>query len=804
MNIKDILGKNLLFFDGALGTSLQKRGLQPSEVPEDWNITKPEILIEIHREYLQAGANILTINTFGASKWPFQDNNYSLEEVVFAAVNNARKAIEEHKAAQAEDASKPFFVALDIGPTGKLLKPLGDLHFDDAYEAFKAVALAGVKAGVDLALIETMSDSYELKAAILAVKESTSLPIFATASFDEQGKLLTGSNVPSFVALLEGLGVTALGINCGLGPVQMEKIVFELLECASTPVIVTPNAGLPQTHLGELVYDINAEQFGAIMRSFAEKGVSFLGGCCGTTPEHIALMTKACKGLLPKAIQPKNRTVVSSYSKALILGDDTYIVGERINPTGKARFKQALRENDLSYILREALSQEENGAHVLDVNVGLPEIDEVAVLTQLVTEIQSIVNIPLQIDTSNPEAMDKALRYYNGKALINSVNGKQESMDAVFPLMQKYGGLVIGLTLDEDGIPETAEGRLAVAEKMVTEAAKYGIDKKDLVIDVLCMAISADETSALTALEAIRLVKEKLGVRTLLGVSNSSFGLPKREAINSSLYLLAMFAGLDLAIINPNSPEMMQAYHCYRALTAKDKNFTNYIAQYADNGEKKPASSTPATAKDLTLEEAIQKGLKDEAGRLTELLLADHDPLDIINNKLIVALNIVGEGFEKGTLFLPQLLMSAEAAKSSFEAIKISLAKAGIERESKGKVLLATVKGDIHDIGKNIVKVLLENYDFQVFDLGKDVPAEHIVEKALEHDISLIGLSALMTTTVPSMDEAIKALRQKKPDCKIMVGGAVLTEEYANMIGADFYAKDAMASVSYAQKTLKI
>ncbi len=792
MKIVELLGKKIIISDGALGTMLQKNGLEMGELPEVWNITKPEVLVDIHTSYLQSGANIISTNTFGANKIKFKDTKYTVENIVKCAVNNVKTAVSQF------ENSDEKFIALNIGPTGKLLKPMGDLSFDDAYEAFKEVAILGEKEGVDLAYIETMSDTYELKSAVLAVKENTNLPVFATVTFDEKGKLLTGADVKCVVSLLEGLGVDALGINCGLGPVQMEKIVDELIEISSIPVIVTPNAGLPKSVDGDTMYDIDAEEFSDIMNRFAKKGVYVLGGCCGTTPKHIKLLSQKCKDVKLKPIMFKNTPIVSSYAKAVEIKNDTYIIGERINPTGKARFKQALRENDVDYILREAVLQQENNAHILDVNVGLPEIDEPEMLMNAVTKIQSILDIPLQIDTADTYAMEKALRYYNGKAMINSVNGKKESMEAVFPLVKKYGGVVVGLTLDENGIPDNAMDRVKIAEKIINTAKSYGIDKKDIVIDVLCMTVSSDSKAALITLEALKLVKEKLGVKTVLGVSNISFGLPCREIITANFYTLAMQAGLDLAIINPNSQEMTKSYYAYRALSNKDENFNDYIDNNSDIDVKKVVPDD-----EMTLEDAIKKGFKDKSSVIANKLLETLEPLEIINTKLIPALDYVGQGFEKGKIFLPQLLMSAEAAKNAFECIKVFMEKTGIKREKKGKIILATVKGDIHDIGKNIVKVLLENYDFEVCDLGKDVPVNVIVDKALELDIKLVGLSALMTTTVASMADTIKALKQHKPDCKIMVGGAVLTQEYADMINADFYGKDAMASVSYAQKIFK-
>lgn len=791
MGVLDILGKRILIFDGGMGSLLQEKGLGAGELPELWNIEKPEIVTDIHRAYFEAGSDVVTTNTFGGSSIKLRGTKYSAEDIINAAVKNARAAADCFK-----DENKPRFVALDIGPSGKLLEPLGDLSFDAAYETFKEMAVAGERAGCDLIIIETMSDCYELKAAVLAAKENTSLPVFATVVFDENGKLLTGADIPAVAALLEGLGVDALGINCGLGPVQMKEFAKTMLEYASVPVIINPNAGLPKAEGGKTVYDIDSDKFAAEMREIAEMGAWAAGGCCGTTPEHIAKMREAVSSITPVSIEPKSRTIVASYGASCEIGEKPIIIGERINPTGKKRFKQALRDRDIDYILQEAVSQQENGAHILDVNVGLPEINEPELMEAVIKELQGVTELPLQIDTSDAEAMERGLRYYNGKAMINSVNGKKEVMDEVFPLVKKYGGVVVGLTLDEDGIPETAEGRLAVAEKIVKTAAEYGIAKKDIVIDALCMTVSSDGNAARTTLDALRLIKERLGVNTVLGVSNISFGLPQRENITAAFYTMALQNGLSSAIINPNSEAMLKAHYSYCALAGLDESCMDYIGKYS--AEAAPASA--AHKDDMSLSAAIERGLKDKAAALTFKLLPDKKPLDIIADELIPALDSVGKRFEAGTLFLPQLLMSAEAAKASFEALKGEMDKSGEVREKRGKIILATVKGDIHDIGKNIVKVLLDNYSFDVIDMGKDVPPEAIVARAVAEEVRLVGLSALMTTTVPSMAETIRQLRQAKPDCLVMVGGAVLTQEYADMIGADNYSKDAMGSVHYAQK----
>ena len=777
-----------------MGTLLQAEGLQPGELPETWSIERKETIRKIHQSYFEAGSDIVLTNTFGANALKFHDENCSLKAIIDAAVENVRFGAK----AGIRD-GRDYYVALDIGPTGKLLKPLGDLSFEDAYEAFKEVVQYGEKAGADLIHIETMSDTYEVKAAVLAAKENTNLPVFATMIFDDKGKLLTGGDVPSVVALLEGLRVDALGINCGMGPKQMLPILQQIAQYTSLPIIVKPNAGLPKQRDGQTYYDVTPDVFAKQLQEIVKAGACVIGGCCGTTPKHIRAMISACKDLEMTKPTFKNHTIVSSYGKAVELGDMPVIIGERINPTGKSKFKQALKEHNLDYILKEGITQQDKGAHILDVNVGLPDIDEVVMMKEVVRELQSVTSLPLQIDTVDTEAMEQAMRIYNGKPMVNSVSGKQESMNAVFPLIQKYGGVVIGLTLDENGIPKTAKGRLEVAGKIIEEAKKYGIDKKDIVIDVLTMTISSEPNGAKTTLEALKMVRDTYGVRTALGVSNISFGLPSRPVINANFYTMAMQNGLTAGIINPSSEDMMRSYHSYCALMNYDTNCENYIAHY---GNQEPAKTTVPAGQQIDLKTAIEKGLKEDAYQTTVALVKTKEPLEIINTYLIPALDTVGKGFEKGTVFLPQLLMSADAAKSSFAVLKEELEKNGGEEKEKEKVILATVKGDIHDIGKNIVKVLLENYSFEVIDLGKDVAPECIVETVLEKEVKLVGLSALMTTTVVSMEETIRQLREKAPDCKVMVGGAVLNQEYADMIGADFYGKDAMQSVYYAQKIL--
>lgn len=791
--LKERLGKELLFFDGGMGTLLQARGLKPGELPETWNVDRREEIIEIHKNYYEAGCDIVLTNTFGANALKFHDESYDLKEIVTSAVENAREG-----ARLGVRGDRETYVALDIGPTGKLLKPMGDLAFEDAYRAFQEVMVYGAGAGADFIHIETMSDTYEVKAAVLAAKEGTDLPVTATMIFDEKGKLLTGGDVPSVVAMLEGLGVDALGLNCGLGPVQMLPILEEVLRYASVPVIVKPNAGLPKQRDGETYYDVEPEEFAEVLSEIVKLGACAVGGCCGTTPEHLRAMIQKCAGRKIKTPVFHTDTIVSSYGKAEILSDRPVIIGERINPTGKSKFKQALKDHDIDYILKEAITQQEKGAHILDVNVGLPDIDEVSMMKDVITELQSVTSLPLQIDTVDIQAMEAAMRIYNGKPMVNSVSGKKESMDAVFPLIQKYGGVVVALTLDERGIPATADGRVEIAGKMIEEAAKYGIHKKDIVIDVLTMTISSEADGAKVTLEALKKVREIYGVRTVLGVSNISFGLPQRPVINANFYTMAMQNGLTAGIINPSSEAMMNSYLSFCALMNYDANCEDYIAHYA--GQPSPQVVPGTKTADMTLKAAIEKGLKEEAHHLSKELVGEKEPLEIINEHLIPALDTVGQGFEKGTVFLPQLLMSAEAAKLAFAVLKEEIAKSGKKEEKKDKVILATVKGDIHDIGKNIVKVLLENYSFDVIDLGKDVAPELVVQTAVEHNVKLVGLSALMTTTVVSMEETIKQLRKEVPECKVVVGGAVLNAEYAQMIDADFYAKDAMQTVHYAQE----
>ena len=802
-DLRERLGKEWLIFDGGTGTILQSKGLQGGELPETWNLKRPEDIIDLHCGYLRAGCDIFNTNTFGANSLKFPND---LEEIVTAAVNNAGEA---RRRTGREDA----YVALDIGPTGKLLEPLGDLPFERAVELFGEVVRYGSRAGADLVLIETMSDSYEAKAAVLAAKENCDLPVCITVTFDEKGKLLTGGSVDSVAALLEGLRVDALGVNCGLGPEQMIPIVRRLTEVCSVPVIVNPNAGLPRTEGGRTVYSVGPEEFAGWMEKIAKMGVQAVGGCCGTTPEHIRLTAERVRKIPFRAQIKKHRTLVTSFSQCVEIGGKPVIIGERINPTGKKKFKQALRDNDIEYILREGLRQEDSGAHILDVNVGLPEIDEPAMMETVVQKLQSVLSLPLQIDTTDPLALERGMRIYNGKPMVNSVNGKKESIETVFPLVRKYGGVLVALVLDEDGIPSDAEGRIRIARRIYEAADRYEVPREDIVIDGLAMTISSDNSSALVTLETLRRVRDELKGHTILGVSNISFGLPRRAVINSYFLAMALQSGLSAAIMNPGNEEMMEAYRAFCALAGMDPQCMAFIEAYAGTQDRAPAAKTsgsgaaPAETAERTpavisaamgLAESVVRGMAGSAAEAARRALSDTSALELINRELIPALDQVGKGFEKGTVFLPQLLMSAEAAKAAFEVVKESLQ--GQPQKVKGRIILATVKGDIHDIGKNIVKVMLENYGYEVLDLGKDVAPQTIADAAVRENIALVGLSALMTTTVVSMEETIRLLHEIKPDTKIVVGGAVMTQEYADAIHADCYARDAMATVHYAEK----
>ncbi len=796
MGVLELLKNQRIYLDGGFGTYLQKEGLKPGEHTEDWNISHPDVVQSVHKKYYDAGSNIVCANTFGANSLNFSEEK--LEAVVKEALENVRFAASESGGKQEK------FAALDIGPLGKLLKPFGDLEFEEAVSIFAETVRLGVKYKADLIVIETMNDSYETKAALLAAKENSELPVFVTNAYSEDGKLMTGATPEAMVAMLEGMGADAVGANCSLGPKQLESVASRIIQAASVPVIMKPNAGMPKSVNGKTVFDVNAEAFSEEMVKFAKLGVNILGGCCGTDDEYIRLLVEKTKNLPFVPNKEKNLTVVSSYTHAVGFGNKPVLIGERINPTGKKRFKQALLENDIGYILREGLSEQQSGAHVLDVNVGTPGIDEADMLKRAVFELQSIIDLPLQLDTSDIIAMEEALRLYNGKAMINSVNGKEESMRAVFPLVRKYGGVVVALTLDENGIPETAEKRVKIAEKILRVASEYGIKRKDIVFDTLAMAVSAEPFAAQTTLKALKTIREKLCCNTVLGVSNISFGLPNRGALNASFFLLALENGLSAGIINPLSLDMMSAYKNYCALKGFDEGFFEYIDFYSsnvDSVENNPAVSRKSERSTFEqLKDAIEKGLKENASKLCKELLCSTDGLEIVNSVIIPALDEVGKGFEQKKIYLPQLLMSAEAAKCAFEQIKLS-AKDGAASSKVGfPVVLATVKGDVHDIGKNIVKLLLENYGYDVVDLGKDVPKEKIVDAVRRLNAPIAGLSALMTTTVPAMEETIELLRKEAPGCKVVVGGAVLTEEYAQKIGADKYSADAMETVRYVER----
>ena len=780
MKFKEQFNNSILFFDGAMGTELQKNGLKKGELPENLNINSPEIVAKVHKSYLDAGCNIITTNTFGANSLKF-DN---VDEIITKAVGIAKNTIKE--------SGKNAFVALDIGPLGKLLKPYGDLEFQTAYDLYKEQVVAGANGGADLILIETMGDLYEIKSAVLAAKENTNLPVLVSMIFDEKGILLTGADIKTAVITLEGLGVDGIGMNCGLGPDQMLELLKEMKKYSSTPIFVQPNAGLPVSVNGVTTYNVTPEEFANKQLQILKNGACALGGCCGTTPDHIKAMIDLCKNEPIEKIEKKHITAITSYSKTVIFQDKPIIIGERINPTGKKMLKEALRNKDMDYIYREGVTQADAGADVLDVNVGLPEIDEPQMMENAVLGLQSILNTPLQIDTSDTVAMEKALRIYNGKAMVNSVNGKEKVMDKVFPLVKKYGGVLVCLTLDENGIPETVQGRMDIAKRIIEKAEEYGITKENLVFDPLCMNVSTNKDNAKITLECIEKLTNDLGVKTVLGVSNVSFGLPNRELLNSTFFALAMQKGLSAGIINPKSDAMMNAYYSYCALSGLDENFEQYIANVTDI--KAEIKTT-----DVDLKTAVVKGLKSQAKEQTKIELQTKTPIEIIDGILVPALNEVGKGFEENTIFLPSLLMSAETAGASFEIIKEYIVNSGEKTEEKGKILIATVEGDIHDIGKNIVKVLLENYGFSVIDMGKDITPEAILERVQKENINLVGLSALMTTTVPSMEKTIRLLKDKNPQIAVMVGGAVLTEEYAKTIGADFYGKDAMASVRIAE-----
>ncbi|MBQ9932302.1 MAG: homocysteine S-methyltransferase family protein [Ruminiclostridium sp.] len=786
------------YLDGGLGSMLQAAGLPDGLLPDLWSIQNPEAVQNVHRQYLEAGCRLIATNTFGTNAQKLAPYGVTPREVMTAAVANVRAAMDQ---AGVTDG----YVLADIGPTGKLLKPYGDLDFEDAVALFADTIAAAQEAGADAILIETMSDLYEMKAALVAAKENCSLPIFASCIFDTTGKLLTGGSPRAMVALMEGMGVDLFGLNCGLGPKEMAGVFEQMWADASTPLLLQPNAGLPRAEGGKTVYDVSPADYAQQMLPLAPMA-TVMGGCCGTTPAHLKALIEATKEIPLPVVTQKDACIISSYCQAVVMdGKDPVIIGERINPTGKKKLQAALREGDTDYVLNEAFRQEDAGAHILDVNVGLPGIDEPAVLTRTMEAIQEVTGLPLQLDTANPEAMERALRRYNGKALINSVNGKEESLNAILPLVKKYGGGLVCLCLDDNGIPETAEGRLAIAQKILDRAQALGIPRRDLLVDGLTMPVSAGKDNAKVTLETIRRAKEELGLKTALGVSNVSFGLPRRELLNESFFTQALQNGLDGSIINPLSEPMMGAFKAYRALNGLDDQCQDYMETFQNTTAPVAASPAPSASPkaaadtgDMTLCQMVCKGLKEKSAAQAKTL-ADSGKaiLDIINGELVPALDEVGKGFEKGTLFLPQLLMSAEAAKEAFAVLKDYLPAA--ETGGEPQILLATVKGDIHDIGKNIVKVLLESYRFRVLDLGKDVAPETIVATARERKIPVVGLSALMTTTAPAMVETIRQVKEAGLDCKVVVGGAVITQDYADSIGADHYAPDAMDTVHYAQ-----
>ncbi len=801
MGLKEYIKDNILIFDGAMGTMLQKKGLKLGENPEILNITEPSIIEEIHKEYIKSGANVITTNTFGANELKLKLCNLEVEAAVDAAIRIAKKA----------RGNSGTYIALDVGPIGELLEPMGTLSFDRAYEIFKRQIVQGVKSGADIILVETMTDLYELKAAILAVKENCDLPLFCTMTFEENMRTFTGCSPEAMVLVLEGLGVDALGVNCSLGPKQLKPVVEEICKTAHIPVMVQPNAGLPTLSIeNETKFDVTKEEFADALCSFIDLGVRVIGGCCGTTPDYIKELCLRVKDKTLKAVENKYYAAVCTPSKVVKI-DGIRIIGERINPTGKKLFKEALKNEDLDYILKQAISQVEAGAHILDVNVGLPEIDEPKMMHKIVKEIQGIMDIPLQIDSSDIEAIETGLRYYNGKPILNSVNGEDKVLDKILPLVKKYGACVVGLTLDDKGIPPKAKERFNIAEKIVKRAAEYGIKKEDVFIDCLVLTVSAQQEEVQETLKAVRMVKEKLGVKTLLGVSNISFGLPNRELINETFLALALANGLDLPIMNPNARGMTRVIDSYNVLYNHDKGSEVYIKNYANIDLNRDAA-TITNSKSLNnlddsnlehdLKYIVIKGLKEESKQATIELLKKYKELEIVNQYLIPALDEVGEKYEKGEIFLPQLIQSAETVKNAFTVLKAEIMKNNSKTISKGKIIVATVKGDIHDIGKNIVKVILENYGYEMIDLGKDVPIETVVMEARKHKVSLIGLSALMTTTLRSMEATIKALREDGYTGKVFVGGAVLTADYAEKIGADFYAKDAKQSVEIAKKVL--
>ncbi len=810
-----LLEKDFVFLDGAMGTMLQAAGLQLGERPEILSITEPETVQDIHRQYIESGSDVIYANTFGANAHKLEGTGHSVSEVVSASVACARAA--------ADDApgGRKVWTALDIGPIGEMLEPYGTLSFESAYNIYKEMITAGKNAGAEIVVFETMTDLYEVRAAVLAALENCDLPVFVTMTFEKSGRSFTGTCIESMACVLESLGVDAMGINCSLGPAEIYPLAERLAASTSLPLIIKANAGLPDPQTGE--YDISAGEFADTMLDYIKIGVRFTGGCCGTTPEYLKEIVDRFKD--HEAVRSRNvhRASRICTPTQVVEINQVRVIGERINPTGKKRFKQALRENDLNYVLNQGIQQVEAGADILDVNVGLPGIDEPDMMVRVVKALQSVVDIPLQLDSSNDDAIERGLRVCNGKPIVNSVNGDPEVLHRRLPIIKKYGAAVLGLALDENGIPETAEDRYKIAVRIIDTALGYGIPREDVFIDCLTLTVSAQQAQAAETLKAITMVRQQLGAHTVLGVSNISFGLPYRELINYTFLTMAMDHGLDLPIINPNVDSMMNAVRAYNVLTNIDKDSADYIEHYADyqppektnaampamEAEKSKASDGSADQSGVSVPDdgaelfrAVDTGLKEETAARVNELLTDHDEMEIINLYLIPALDRVGYRFEKGIIFLPQLLNSASAASEGFEIIKTRLAKQGSTGVSKGKIILATVKGDIHDIGKNIVKIILENYGYQVIDLGRDVPPENVVETAVREDVKLVGLSALMTTTLDSMEETIRQIRASGHECSVMVGGAVLTADYAEKIGADYYAEDAKASVDIAKKVL--
>ena len=790
----------ILFFDGAMGTMLQARGLKLREVPEILNLTNPDLIKSIHREYKDVGADFITANTFGANKFKLAKSGYSVREIIEAGVKNAR-----------EVAGSEARVALDIGSTGRVMAPSGDASFGEIYEAVAEMVNAG-KSFSDVILLETFTDLYELKAAVLAARENSDLPIFATMSFEESGHTFFGASIESMVATLEGLGINALGVNCSLGPSQLLPLVEKICALSHIPVMVQPNAGLPVMRDGVASYDVTADEFAAIAVKFADMGVAILGGCCGTTPEHISKMKRAVlnhSGQVVKRNVP-DESVVCSPSRLVKFGKKFIVIGERLNPTGKKMLQKALREGNIDYLLKEAVKQQDQNADILDLNTGLPDINEVEVLTKSLIEIQGLVNLPIQIDSSNHEALESVARVYNGKPLLNSVNGKASSLEKVLPIAKKYGACVLGLTLDDKGIPETAEARLEIARRIINAAEQIGIPRRNILIDCLTLTASAQQKLVPETLKAIRLVKQELGVCTILGLSNVSFGLPRRPLINRTMLMAAIMSGLDAAIINPGDADLKETLYAWNLLSGDENDMQEYISYCEEHptisqAAAAPTTSTPAAKSAVNdVNSAIARGLKDEAANFTRELLNDNKPLEIIEKFIVPALDAVGKDYETGKLFLPQLIKAAEAAKSAFAILSSSMEKSTNDSgKAKGPVILATVYGDVHDIGKNIVRTIFENYNFNVIDLGKDVPPDKIVEAVAKDKAPVVGLSALMTTTVASMKETIEKLKASCPDVKVIVGGAVLTPDLAKYAGADFYARDAMEGVRIVTKLLE-